>query len=156
MGRHPGPDLYLVFILGGWQGIYRSDLRSVTTALAAVTLLGWALLAGRHHDLWPRSALIAPLILCLGAITLATITSRYPRQSIDYDGYALLLIAMYLLLVTILRNAFLRARVLGHLTIPPFRLASERLAYGNPATAMTVAVRFLAAAAPTLMACVTD
>ena len=38
--------LYLVFVGGGWQGIYTAAIRQVTVALAGLGLGAWAIVAG--------------------------------------------------------------------------------------------------------------
>ena len=41
---------YLVFVGGGWLGIYTSALRVITVLAAAVVLGGWAIVAARRPE----------------------------------------------------------------------------------------------------------
>jgi O-antigen ligase/tetratricopeptide (TPR) repeat protein len=160
--------LYVAFIGGGWYGIYAPTLRATTVTLAAVALIAWALVAWRRPAWRPRSALLPAIVLCLASLVLSTALSKHPRFGIEYVGYAIVLGALYLLLVQILRERFFRARMVtlvvgmfvavsalflvlvvghwlelwslvGHVTFPPLRPKSESLTYGNPSAVMTMA-----------------
>jgi O-antigen ligase len=173
-------SLYLVFFGGGWLGIYRSSLRLVSVLLAAGVLGAWALVAWRRPAWRPRSRLMPAIAGILGAFAISTLVSRHPRQSVEYLGYAVLLAALYLLLVRVLADQFLRRRVeilsvglavvlggafavanaarwvdwwgvVGRVTVPPLRPDSEGLVYGNPSAAMTIVLLFACCALPVLI-----
>ena len=104
--------LWLVFFGGGWQGIYTSSLRLTSVALAAAALATWAVVARSHPEWRPRSALTPAIAVALTSLTVSTLLSRFPRISVEYLGYAIVLSALYLLLVRVLTN---RARIAGGL-----------------------------------------
>jgi hypothetical protein len=53
-------SLYVVFVGGGFFGIYVAELRAVSVALAAVALAVWAVVAWRAPAWRPRSVLLVP------------------------------------------------------------------------------------------------
>jgi len=163
--------MYLVFFGGGWAGLYRADLRLASVSLAGLVGLGWALVAWRAPEWRPRSLLLPAILIALGSLAISTATSRFPRQSVEYLGYAVILAVLYLLLVRILANPFFRARVgalavalavvigvayaaanlvrwidwwgvVGRITLPPLRPESESLTFGNPSTILTIILLF--------------
>ena len=158
---------YLVLVGGGWSGLYESTLRAASVALAAVALITWIVLAWRNPAWCPRSVLLPAIVVALGSLAASTVFSRHPRQSMEYLGYAILLAALYLLLVSLLRERFFRTRiealsvmlvvvvggayaivnvahwiswwnVIGRLAVPPLRPESESLVYGNPSAVLTL------------------
>jgi O-antigen ligase/tetratricopeptide (TPR) repeat protein len=160
-------SLYLVFVGGGWSGLYESQLRTASVALASVALLTWLVLAWRNPEWRPRSVLLPAIVVALGSLAVSTVFSRHPRQSVEYLGYAILLAALYLLLVRLLREPFFRTRigalsvmlvvvvgaayaianiahwvawwqVIGRVAVPPLRPESESLVYGNPSAVLTL------------------
>jgi len=164
--------LYLVFVGGVWQGIYTAGIRQASVALAGLGLGVWAMGALRWPAWRPRSVLLPAGAACLSALAVSTATSRYPRISLEYLGYALLLAALYLLLVRLLADPFFRVRfgalavglcgvisagfvglvlrhwidwwgLVGRITVPPLRPDFESLTFGNPSTVLTIAVLFL-------------
>jgi tetratricopeptide (TPR) repeat protein len=164
--------LYLVFVGGGWQGIYTAAIRQVTVALAGLGLGVWAIVALRRPAWRPRSVLLPAVVACLGSLAVSTATSRYPRFGVEYVGYALLLAALYLLLVRLFADPFFRARLgalvvslcgaisfvyvvlvlrhwidwwglVGRITVPPLRPDFESLVWGNPAAVLTITVLLL-------------
>ena len=168
--------LYLVFFGGGWQGIYRSELRSITITLAGFVLAAWAIVAWRRPDWRPRSVLLPAILACVASLAMSTAFSQHPRLSVEYLGYTIILAALYLLLVRILANPWFRARmatltvslfvvvsglfvalvishwidwwgIVGRVTFPPLRPESESLTYGNPSAVMTVSFLLACAAA---------
>ncbi len=161
--------LYLVFFGGGWQGIYSTYLRSTSVALAGIVLVVWAVMAWRRPAWRPRSAFLRAIGACLASLAISTATSRFPRLSLEYLAYAVLLAALYLLLVRILADPWFRARMatlatalatvigvlfvalvvshwiewwglVGRVTVPPLRPESESLTFGNPSAVMTMSV----------------
>lgn len=168
-------SVYLVFFGGGWAGIYRADLRLASVLLAGLVGLVWTITAWRVPFWRPRSAILPALLVALGSMVVSTVASRSPRQSIEYLAYAVILVALYLLLVRILAHPFFRARmgpltvafalilglafatanivrwidwwsIVGRITIPPLRPTSESLTFGNPSTALTIVLLFSIAA----------
>jgi hypothetical protein len=102
---------YLVFVGGGWSGLYESPLRTASVAFASVGLLAWMVAAWRNPGWRPRSVLLPAIVVALGSLTVSTALSRHPRQSVEYLGYAILLAALYLLLVRLLQERFFRTRI---------------------------------------------
>jgi O-antigen ligase len=159
---------YLLFFGGAWLGLYISDLRIVTVAAAAGLLVAWAVIA-RSNPAWrPRSVLLPAIFAALGSLAISTVSSRFPRVSLEYLGYAVVLAALYLLLVRLMADPFFRQRLIalasvlfvavvagyaflvvrhwvdwwsatGSLTVPPLRPDYESLTYGTPSTVLTVA-----------------
>jgi len=167
---------WLVFVGGGWLGIYTTELRVITVSIAGLILLGWAIVAWRDPSWRPRSVMAPAIMACLGSMTIATIFSRVPRVSLEYLGYAILLAALYLLMVQLMARPFFRERIVvlagvmfiavsaefiffvvyywilwwgnvGHLAIPPLRPNSVSLTYGNPSAAFTISALFAIPAA---------
>lgn len=161
--------LYLVFFGGGWFGLYVIQLRITSVVLAGIVLGVWAVVAMRRPEWRPRSAIVAAIGACLASLAISTVFSQHPRLSIEYLGYAVILAALYLLLVRILSNPWFRARIatltvglfvvtsmafvalvvkhwldlwslVGHVTFPPLRPESESLTLGNPSTVMAICV----------------
>lgn len=158
---------YLVFIGGGWFGIYYPSLRIVTVSLAAMVLLIWMFLAWRDPRWRPRSVLLPAIAGCLASLAVSSVFSRFPRVSFEYLAYSIVLAALYLLLVRLLSDPFYRVRfvalgrilfvviaaafvvrsaahwitwwgVVGRITTPPLRPEFESLVYGNPSTVLTM------------------
>ncbi|MEO8468039.1 MAG: O-antigen ligase family protein, partial [Chloroflexota bacterium] len=164
-------SVYLVFFGGGWFGLYVAELRLASVILAGLAVLVWVIVAWRSAAWRPRSHLLPAIAVALGSMALSTATSRYPRQSIEYLGYAIVLAALYLLLVRLLAHPFFRARmgpftvgmaivlgiayavanlvhwvawwgIVGRFTLPPLRPESESLTFGNPSTVLTIVLLF--------------
>jgi O-antigen ligase/tetratricopeptide (TPR) repeat protein len=167
--------LYVVFVGGGFHGVYIPEIRAASVALAGIGVLVWAAVALRRPAWRPRSVLLLVGTACLGAFALSTAVSRYPRVSLEYLGYALLLAALYLLLVRLLADPFFRVRfgalavllcavisvvflvtvvrhwidwwgLVGRLTVPPLRPDFDGLTFGNPSAVLTITVLLLAPA----------
>lgn len=158
---------YAIFVGGSWFGIYQPGLRVMSVVLAAVVLAGWAAVAWRDPAWRPRSALLPAIGACLASLAISSVFSRNPGISLEYLAYAVLLAALYLLLVQLLRRDFFRRRfitfssalfiaivgvylaltvshwvawlsALGRFTIPPLRPEFESLTFGNPSTVLTI------------------
>ena len=158
---------YLVFIGGGWFGIYYPSLRILTVSLAAVVLVNWMFLAWRDPRWRPRSVLLPAIVGCLTSLAISSVFSRFPRVSFEYLAYSIVLGALYLLLVRLLSDPIYRVRfvvlartlfvviviaflarsvahwitwwgVVGRITTPPLRPEFESLVYGNPSTVLTM------------------
>ena len=158
---------YLTFIGGGWWGIYSAPLRLLTMILAGAGLVVWALVAWKNPAWRPRSVLLPAILASLASLTVSTAFSRVPRVSLEYLAYAVVLAALYLLLVRLFAHAYFRRRLavlasflfvaagaaylagalgqwiawwdlLGRVTVPPLRPGAEGLTYGNPSAALTM------------------
>ena len=167
-------SLYVVFVGGGFFGIYIAELRAASIALAALVLAAWAVAAWRDPRWRVHSALMVPGAFCLTAFAVAVAFSRYPRISAEYLGYFVVAAALYLLLVRMLADPFLRLRfgalavtlcvvvsvlfvarvvshwldwwaVVGRVTVPPLRPDSDGLVWGTPSAVLTLTVLFGAA-----------
>jgi O-antigen ligase len=160
---------YLVFLGGGFAGIYGSGLRLISLVLIAGGLGVWAVVMGLRPAWRPRSRLLPAFALALASMTIATGLSRQPRLGLDYLAYAVLLVALYLLLVRILADPWFRGRFMGLTTLlavvvgawfleacfvkwmdwwrlvgsfaaPPLRPEFESLTFGNPSAVLTMSV----------------
>ncbi len=167
---------YLVFIGGGWGGIYVVQLRVTSLVLLVAVLVAWAVVAAARPAWRPRSAIWPALALPLAAIAVSAILSRSPRISVEYLAWAVVLVALYLLLQRLLANDFFRPRMMGlavllcaaigvlyvavclerwvawwglvgHLAAPPLRPGFASITWGNPSAVMTIEVLLFAASA---------
>jgi O-antigen ligase/tetratricopeptide (TPR) repeat protein len=160
---------YLIFAGGNWWGIYTSTLRILTMVSAAALLVVWVFVAWRNPAWRPRSVMLPAIAACLSSLAISTVFSRYPRISLEYLGYAIVLAALYLLLVRLLADPFYRRRLpilpamlfvvtaaaflvrvaltvvewwslVGRVTLPPLRPGFEGLTFGNPSAVLTMVV----------------
>ena len=159
---------YLVFIGGGWWGIYLPVLRLLTVGIAAAAFAIWALAAWRHPAWRPQTTLWPAIGAVVGSMAISTVFSTDQRISAEYLGYTLLLIGAYLLLVRLFASDFFRPRivvlatmlfavasgafilrivqhwltwwsVLGRVSFPPpLRPEFESLTFGNPSAVLTL------------------
>ena len=161
--------IYGVLLGGSWLGVYTAQLRVATMFVSAALLGSWALVAWRQPEWRPRSAMWPAIVAVLVSLTVSTIASRSPRISVEYLGYAVILIALYLLLVRLLANDYFRGRIvafaamlfvvlvvvyvgltviewilwwsaIGHLAVPPLRPGFSGLTYGNPSAVLVLVV----------------
>jgi O-antigen ligase/tetratricopeptide (TPR) repeat protein len=159
--------VYLIYVGGGWWGIYSPYLRVATMLLAAIVLGAWVVVARRDPSWKPRSVMWPAIAACLGSLAISTLFSRIPRVSIEYLAYAVVLAALYLLLVRLFARPFFRRRLAtlatmlfvvstvaflgqvllgwirwwelaGGLGIPPLRPGFPGLTYNNPSAALTM------------------
>jgi len=159
--------VYLIYIGGGWWGIYSPYLRIATMLLAATTLGAWAVVASRDPAWRPRSVMWPSIVAVLGAMAISTVFSRVPRVSLEYLGYTVVLVPLYLLLVRLFGDEFFRRRLVvlvsmlfgvtaalyiatviggwiewwqfvGGFTVPPLRPGFGGLTYNNPSAALTM------------------
>jgi len=149
-------------LLAGGSGKLEVDLvRLVYDGMAVVAIVPWLILAAFRRDWLPFSRLLPAIAACLAVFAIATVTSRNPRLSAEMLAYAFLLAALYLLLVTLMRQPRLRRHferlsfvlcllvcvlylqqvlgawqawwgVVGHPTIPPLRPGYLGLSLGSP------------------------
>ena len=161
--------VYLIFVGGGWWGIYSSPLRIATMLIAAAALATWAVVARRTPVWRPQSVMLPAIAACLGSLAISTLFSRVPRVSLEYLGYAIVLAALYLLVVRLLASSFFRRRIVvlatmlfvvstiafmgqvvlgwirwwelaGGFSLPPLRPGFPGLTYNNPSAALTMIV----------------
>lgn len=167
--------LWLVALGGGFYGIYSPELRLVSVLIAAAAFVAWAVAAIRYPSWRPCSSIWPALALPLAAFAVSTGFSQRPRISVEYLGYAVLLVALYLLLRALLAHVALRDRVaslaiplaaglgvvylaavlgrwvdwwgaVGAFRLPPLRPYFEGLTYGNPSAVLTMSVLLTAPA----------
>ncbi len=160
---------YLYFFAGSYYGIYVAEVRLATILLLSIVFGAWLAAALWSKSWRPTSVLVPPIAMALLVMTIATVTSRSPRISLDYLAYTALLLGLYLLLRQILAHAWLRDRMtslvvlltatmcagyliavvvhwltwwglVGALRVPPLRPAFEGLTYGNPGAVAVLAV----------------
>lgn len=170
--------VYLIYIGGAWWGIYASGLRVATMLIAALTLATWAWVAYRNPAWRPKSVMLPAILACLGSLAISTVFSRVPRVSLEYLGYAIVLAALYLLLVRLFAEPFFRRRLavlatllfvvtivaflvrvglywahwwdlLGRVALPPLRPGFEGLTYNNPSAVLTMVALLAVPAAAT-------
>jgi Lipid A core - O-antigen ligase and related enzymes len=159
--------VYLIYAGGGWWGIYSPVLRIITMTTAAVVLLSWAYAAWRHPSWRPQSLMLPAILALLASMAVSTAFSVVPRVSLEYLGYAVVLAAMYLLLVQLFAHDFFGRRfvalaamlfvvsvigygaqvllgwihwwsLIGRVDIPPLRPDYGGLTYNNPSAALTM------------------
>jgi O-antigen ligase len=158
---------YLTLVGGAWLGIYEAPLRVVTVLSATVTLGAWLVAAVKSERWRPRSVLMPAILASLASVAISTGFSRVPRVSVEYLGYAIVLAALYLLLVRLMAHAFFARRLLtlasvffwvisaaflglvamhwidwwrelGRFAIPPLRPNFEGLTYNNSSAVLTM------------------
>ena len=167
--------VYLVFIGGGFPGIYLVQLRILSLVLIATVLATWLAWAWHHPHWRPRTVIWPAFAVSLAVFAAGTALSPTPRLGLDYLAYSVLLTGLYLLLVRLQADPFFRLR-LGALTVgltamlcltyigvvvsrwinwwslvgaiatPPLRPWFEGLTFGNPSAVMTMALLLLAPA----------
>ena len=158
---------YGALLGGSWLGIYTVEIRIFTLVVAAVVLSAWGIGLARDPTWRPRTSLGIGFGLAGISWLVSTSLSRAPRVSLEYAGWAIVLVALYLFLVQILRRPDLRKvlgiaslgvalaisigyigstgqlwlewwSLVGHVGPPPLRPAFESLTYGNPSAVLTV------------------
>ena len=166
---------YVVLFGGGFGGTQVLGLRILNLGLAAVVLLAWAVMSWRHPSWRPRTAIWPAIVIPLAALALTTALSRYWRLGLEYLTWAVLLVALYLLLVRVLAVPSMREQMggwaallgfvvgiqylaivvaawldwwglIGHLAVPMLRPAYAGLTFGGPTIVAPVMVLLTAAA----------
>lgn len=161
--------VYAVLIGGGWAGIYLGSLRLASLAIVALGLIVWLALSLRDPRWQPRTAIWPTLVLPIAALALTTVTSWLPRLGLEYVAWAVLLVALYLLLVRVLATETARARIgalaamlslvigllymgqvllawiewwglIGGFAVPPLRPLYASLSLGGPGTVQAVQI----------------
>jgi O-antigen ligase/tetratricopeptide (TPR) repeat protein len=168
---------YLVLLGGAYPGVFAPSFRMVDVAIAGSALGLWLLLNFVDPRWRPATVLWPAFGAILVAFVISSITSALPRFSFEYVAYAIVLVALYLLLVRLQAHPFIGARLgsiaaillaiiavfylsdtvalwqtwwslVGRVTVPPLRPGFESLAFGNPsALGATSALLFVASAA---------
>lgn len=158
---------YAILLGGSWIGIYLVEMRILTLAVIAA-LLGLWLVAAIRLEAWrPGTRLSLGLVALAVAWAASTIASRYLRISLEYAAWAVLLVALYLLLVRVVGRPDLRRvlgvgslglavtiaiaaiaqtvdlwvewwTLLGRFGTPPLRPGFGGLMFGNPSAVLTI------------------
>jgi O-antigen ligase/tetratricopeptide (TPR) repeat protein len=154
--------LYLTLTgAGASNGVYLQPLRLVSLTLLCVLFAAWTVVALRYPDARPRTSIGIAVAAPLVALTVATLLSARPRIGAESVAYAVILAALYLLLVQVLRRPALASRffvvlaavtfavsigyvvtvvvawvrwwgIVGTLTVPPLRPGYAAIMYGAP------------------------
>jgi O-antigen ligase len=164
--------VYLVFVVGGFPGIYQIQWRLVTHVLTLLLVVGWLVAVLWRPDLFVLPRLTLPIAVVLGAMVVSTLASPYPRFGWETVINAAATALVFATLVTMLAQPALRPRLrftaaalvvgvvigyaiqilllwmdywslLGHLAVPPLRPAFAGLIYGTPNIPAGVVVAFL-------------
>ena len=106
-----------LFVGGAWGGTYTSDGRVVLVATGSIAAIVWLIAALRRPGLRPSSALFGAFAVALGVLTISAAGAVHPRLATDFLAYAVLLTALYLLLVQIWRDQGLATRLAGLVAI---------------------------------------
>ena len=133
----------------------------VSIVIIGAAMVAWAVAAWRDPSWRPRSVFLPALIASVLAMAVSTVFSRSPRVSLEYLVFAVLLAALYLLLVRLMAHPRLRERILvvaagsgaliavafigavvlrwiqlwslvGRPMVPPLRPGSEALVFTTP------------------------
>ena len=105
--------VWAIFIGGSGHGIYLVMLRTISLTVVAVVLAAWFLISLRRPGWRPATAIWPTLVIPVATLALATLASRMPRLGLEYVVWAILLVALYLLLVRILATDLARDRIGG-------------------------------------------
>ena len=151
----------LVFGAGSWAGTYYSNVRIASIAVATVGLVSWLVLALVRPAFRPASQLLLAFAAAILAFAISGSLAANARLALDYAGYAILLTALYLLLVRLWSTPSIARQLsaiaviacaatgvvfiavtistwlnlwntLGRLVMPPLRLTYEGLWTGTP------------------------
>ncbi|MDA8201719.1 MAG: O-antigen ligase family protein [Chloroflexi bacterium] len=152
---------FTMLFAGGSGSLENGLFRILYDLGAASALIIWLVMGAWRPGWLPSSSLLAAISAALAVFTVASVTSRVPRLSLEMLGYAVLLAGLYLLLVTLMRRARIRKHfqalalvlcvlvcglyllqvfeawqawwlVVGHLAIPPLRPGYLGLSLGSP------------------------
>ncbi len=158
---------YAIVIGGGWLGMYSGPVRLLNLIIVGIGLVAWLIVAWRRPGWRPTTAIWPAFAAPLVAFGLSITFSQYPRIGLDFLSYAILLIALYLLLVRIMALPYARARIggvmaalavvlgaayllwtvqlwvewwglVGELRMPPLRPALLGMTWGSPSVVFTV------------------
>src|SRR5438034_410255 len=106
---------YLVLLGGMYPGVFAPDFRLADIVVAALVLFVWAGFAVRDVTWRPRTALWPAIFASIAAFPAATVGSAMPRLSAECLAYAVVMWALYLLLVRLEVHSFFCPERLDHL-----------------------------------------
>ena len=162
----------LVFVVGGFPGIYQVQWRLVTHVLTLALIVGWLVAILWRPDLFVLPRLTLPIAVLLGAMVVSTLASPYPRFGWETVLNAAATALVFAAMVTMLARPGLRPRLrftaaalvvgivlayavqllmlwvdfwstVGRITAPPLRPAFAGLSFGTPNIPAGVVVVFL-------------
>ncbi len=160
---------YTIFVGGSWVGMHSHPLRVISLAIIAVAFPVWAVTAWRRPEWRPSTAIWPAFSAPLAAFVLSTLASLYPRSGLEFVSAAVVMTALYLLLVRVMAMPYARIRIgglmaiiavvassvyvvqsallwlewwdlVGELRFPPFRPAHLSLTWGSPSIALTMLI----------------
>lgn len=152
--------------------MFAPAFRLVDIALAAVVVVAWLLAAILLAGWRPRTSLAPAFAATLGAFVVGTATSVMPRVSVEVLAYAVVVVALYALLVRLQAHSVIGPRLgsvpvallvviaalyldatvrtwltwwelVGRVAVPPLRPGFESLAFGNPSALAATCVLLL-------------
>ncbi|HLB27227.1 MAG TPA: hypothetical protein VJN32_06215, partial [Dehalococcoidia bacterium] len=164
--------VYVVFVVGGFPGIYQVHWRLVTHAVTLVIVSGWLVALVRRPELLVVPRLAIPIGGVLAAMVASTFLSRWPRFGWETVLSAAGAALVFGVLVTVFAVPGLRVRLrftaaalivgvvlayalqlialwldfwgtVGRLTLPPLRPAYAGLIFGTPNIPAGVVLAFL-------------
>ena len=108
---------YAIAIGGGWFGLYLGAIRVLNLVIVAIGLGTWLVLAWRWPAWRPTTAIWPAFLAPIIAFALSITFSRFQDIGLDFLAYAVLLVALYLLLVRVMAFPYARARIGGTLVV---------------------------------------
>ncbi len=93
--------------------MYIGPVRLLDIAIVPVALVVWAVVAWRRPEWRPTTAIWPAFVAPLVAFGLSVSFSQHQRIGLDFLSYAVLLVALYLLLVRIMALPYARVRIGG-------------------------------------------
>lgn len=167
---------HALFVGGSWLGLYAGGIRVLNLAAVSVGLVVWVVVAWRRPAWRPRSAVWPALVTPWAALAVSALASSNSRIGLEFVAWALLMVALYLLLVRVLALPYVRARIggllaaialvtalaylawtlslwvewwelVGTLRLPPFRPTQLGLTWGSPSVLMAVQILMVSGAA---------
>jgi O-antigen ligase/tetratricopeptide (TPR) repeat protein len=170
---------YAVVLGGGGLATQVALARLFNVGLLVASLVVWLLFAWRRPAWRPVTTAWPAIAAIVLAFAITSLTSRNPRISVEFLGYAIVLSAGYLLLRRLLADSFFARRigglcimlgfvvcvwylatavqhwmtfwsVIGRFTMPPLRPEFDGLAYGAPSIVASITVLLWLAGAAAL------
>ena len=120
---------YALAIGGGWLGMYVGPMRVLNLVIIAVALVAWLIVAWRRPEWRPTTAIWPAFAAPLVAFALSISVSDYPSIGLELMSYAVLLTALYLLLVRIMAQPYARARIGGVMAAITFVMSSAYIVW---------------------------
>jgi O-antigen ligase len=166
---------YVIVIGGGWLGMYNDTIRLLDVFIAGIALLVWFVVCLRSRSWRPTTAIWPAFLAGFVAFGLSLAFSEYRQIGLEILAYAVVLVALYLLLVRIMALPYARARIggtlaamavvlggayviwslalwvqwwglVGAIVMPPLRPALLGMTWGSPSVVMSVLVLLTVAA----------